>query len=164
MDISVREKGFYAFGPFLLDPIRRSLTRRGIPVALKPKPFDALCYLVENPGRVVSKDELLSALWPGRVVEEGNISQTIFTLRKALNDGGDTEGFIVTAPGRGYRFTAEVGLESWKPPAAMVDLPQPAPPAQPGRYRRHTVTAAALVVVAVATAVLIWRWSVPSSG
>ena len=162
MDISVREKGFYAFGPFLLDPIRRSLTRRGVPVVLTPKAFDALCYLVENPGRVVSKDELLSALWPGRVVEEGNISQTIFTLRKALSDGGDTEGFIVTAPGRGYRFAAEVGLESWKPPADMTDLPHPAPPApvQPGRYSRPAV-AAVLVVVAVAAAVLIWRWSVP---
>src|SRR5271155_4941252 len=121
MDISVREKGVYAFGPFLLDPIRRSLTRNGAPVVLTPKAFDALCYLVENPARVVSKDELLSALWPGRVVEESNISQTIFTLRKALSDGGHAEGFIVTAPGRGYRFAAEVGLESWKPPADMTD-------------------------------------------
>ena len=133
MDISVREKGFYAFGPFLLDPIRRSLTRGGTPVALTPKAFDALCYLAENPGRVVSKDELLSALWPGRVVEESNISQTIFTLRKALNDGGDAERFIVTAPGRGYRFTAEVGIESWKPPAREPDPAMPVKP-PPARY------------------------------
>jgi DNA-binding winged helix-turn-helix (wHTH) protein/tetratricopeptide (TPR) repeat protein len=162
MDISIREKGFYAFGPFLLDPIRRSLTRSGMPVALTPKAFDALCYLAENPGRVISKDELLSALWPGRVVEEGNISQTIFTLRKALGDGGDAERFIVTAPGRGYRFTAEVGLESWKPPAREPDLSMPVEPPS-ARYGRHIAAVLALAVVA-AGAALIWRRSAPTAG
>jgi DNA-binding winged helix-turn-helix (wHTH) protein/Tfp pilus assembly protein PilF len=147
----------------LLDPIRRSLTRNGIPVALTPKAFDTLCYLAENPGRVVSKDELLSALWPGRVVEEGNISQTIFTLRKALNDGGDAERFIVTAPGRGYRFTAEVELESWKPP---VRESHPAMPVKPpsSRHGRGMAAVLALAAVAAAAAVLIWRWSAPTAG
>jgi DNA-binding winged helix-turn-helix (wHTH) protein/tetratricopeptide (TPR) repeat protein len=163
MDISVREKGFYAFGPFLLDPIRRSLTRGGTPVALAPKAFDALCYLAENPGRIVSKDELLSALWPGRLVEEGNISQTIFTLRKALGDGRDAERYIVTAPGRGYRFTADVGLESWKPPPATQPAPAVAAVAPSDRHSRHLVFLG-LVLVAAAAAILIWRWPAPTAG
>jgi DNA-binding winged helix-turn-helix (wHTH) protein/tetratricopeptide (TPR) repeat protein len=166
MDISVREKGFYAFGPFLLDPIRRSLTRDGMPVALTPKAFDTLCYLAENPGRVVSKDELLSALWPGRVVEESNISQTIFTLRKALGDGGDAARFIVTAPGRGYRFTAEVGLESWRPPAREPDpaMPVKPPPARHGRHIAAVLAVLAVLAVAAGAALLIWRSPTPAAG
>lgn len=65
-----------------------------------------LLYLVENPDRVIGKDELLAAIWPGRIVEESNLSQNIFTLRKALSGPGEQDRFIVTSPGRGYRFTA----------------------------------------------------------
>jgi DNA-binding winged helix-turn-helix (wHTH) protein/tetratricopeptide (TPR) repeat protein len=108
MDVSVRPKGVFAFGRFRLDPLRRNLTRDGMVVALSPRLFDTLLYMVENPDRVVEKDELLSAVWPGRFVEEGNVSQTIFALRKALNDAGEGDNFISTAPGRGYRFTAPV--------------------------------------------------------
>ena len=73
----------FAFGRFRLDPARRNLTRQGTAVALSPKLFERLLYLVEHPDRVVEKDELLNAVWHGRFVEESNISQTIFTLRKA---------------------------------------------------------------------------------
>ena len=94
----------YRFGPFVLDPKRRLLTRLGKPVALRPTVFDTLAFLLANPGRVVTKEELLEAVWPGRIVEEANISQTIFMLRSALGE----EHLIVTAPGLGYRFTATV--------------------------------------------------------
>ena len=96
------DQGLYGFGPFRLDPGRRVLTRGGVAVALTPKVFDTLLYLVENPDRLIGKDEILGAVWAGRIVEEGNISQTVFTLRKAL--GGAAARFIVTVPGRGYRI------------------------------------------------------------
>ena len=76
-----------------------------MPVAVSPKAFEVLTYLVANPGRVVTKDELLKAVWPGSFVEEGNLSQHIFALRRAL---GDRARSIATITGRGYQFTAEV--------------------------------------------------------
>jgi len=163
MDSAVRDRVTYAFGPFRLDATRRVLTREGAPVALTPTVFDTLLHLVENPDRVVSKDELLDAIWPGRVVEESNISQTIFTLRKAL--GGEGDRFIVTAPGRGYRFAAPVRLEGHAP---ALDAP-PSVSALVGRrgpWRRRSIgLAAVLVLVSVlaATGVAIalhpWRAS-----
>ncbi|HXQ14216.1 MAG TPA: winged helix-turn-helix domain-containing protein [Caulobacteraceae bacterium] len=97
-------RALYGFGPFVLDGGRRVLTRDGAVVALRPTVFDTLLFLVEHPGRVVTKEELFDAVWPGKVVEESNITQTIFMLRNAL---GEQHG-IVTAPGQGYRFTAPV--------------------------------------------------------
>jgi|GEM_PF-3179077 len=94
----------YQFGAFEVDPARRQLRRDGMTIALRPTVFDVLVYLVENPGRLVTKQELFEAVWPGRIVEEANISQAIFKLRKALGD----ERIVVTAPGQGYRFTATV--------------------------------------------------------
>jgi DNA-binding winged helix-turn-helix (wHTH) protein len=104
MNALASEQLSYRFGPFVLDPKRRLLTRHGKTVALRPTVFDTLAFLLANPGRVVTKEELLEAVWPGRVVEESNISQTIFMLRNALGE----EHPIVTAPGLGYRFTATV--------------------------------------------------------
>ena len=163
MDISVREKGFYAFGAFRLDPMRRVLTCNGEPTTVSPKIFDTLLYLVENPQRIVSKDELLDAIWPGRVVEEANVSQTIFTLRKLLGDG-DEKRFIVTAPGRGYRFTAPVRIEGWMPPQPEAPRPSEAPAsgAPPVRWRslfsRPMAAGAALIVTVLAVAfVAQWR-------
>jgi WD40 repeat protein/DNA-binding winged helix-turn-helix (wHTH) protein len=108
LDIATGDKGVFGFGPFLLDPLRRRLTLDGEVVKLPPTQFDTLLYLVQNPGRVVEKDELLSAVWGGRIIEEGNLSQAIYLLRRALARGEGDEGYIVTAPGRGYRFSAEV--------------------------------------------------------
>ena len=114
-----RDQRLYGFGPFRLDPGRRVLTRGGVAVALTPKVFDTLLYLVENPDRLIGKDEILGAVWAGRIVEEGNISQTIFTLRKALGGAGAPAPFIVTVPGRGYRFTPAAS------PAVAVAAPRP---------------------------------------
>jgi DNA-binding winged helix-turn-helix (wHTH) protein/tetratricopeptide (TPR) repeat protein len=95
----------YRFDEFELSRSRRTLLRNGQPVSLLPKTFEVLCYLVENPGRVISKEDLLKTAWPESFVEENNLTQHISLLRKAL---GDRSGFIVTIPGRGYQFTAEV--------------------------------------------------------
>ena len=95
----------YRFDEFELSRSRRTLLRNGKLVSLLPKTFEVLSYLVENPGRVVPKEELLKTAWPESFVEENNLTQHISLLRKAL---GDRSGFIVTIPGRGYQFTAEV--------------------------------------------------------
>jgi eukaryotic-like serine/threonine-protein kinase len=97
----------YEFSSFTLDPSTRMLLRGTLPIPLPPKVFDTLLYMVQNPDRVLGKDEMMAAIWPDRVLEEGNLSQNIFTLRKALKDG-DKVRSIVTAPGRGYRFTASI--------------------------------------------------------
>ena len=77
----------YAFGAFRLDRGRRLLLRHdGTPVPLLPKAFEALTYLVEHDGRVLGKDELMRAVWPGTFVEENNLAQIISTLRRALGE------------------------------------------------------------------------------
>jgi len=108
MDVSVREGKRYEFGAFTLDPMRRVVTCHGSTVPLTPTLFDTLLYLIEHPARAVSKEELLDAIWPRKTVNEANISQTIFTLRRALAAAGATEPMIVTAPGVGYRFASPV--------------------------------------------------------
>jgi serine/threonine protein kinase/TolB-like protein/Flp pilus assembly protein TadD len=108
----------FAFGPFRLDPGSRRLLRDGHPVPLPPKAFDVLLTLVEQRGRLVEKEELLRRVWPDVVVEEGNLTQHVFTLRKLL---GETQAdrYIVTVPRRGYQFVAEV-LEIPRGPARPV--------------------------------------------
>jgi DNA-binding winged helix-turn-helix (wHTH) protein/tetratricopeptide (TPR) repeat protein len=83
------------------------LLRGSTPVPLSPKVFDTLLLMLQNPDRLLTKDEIMAAIWPGRVVEESNLSQYVFVLRKALKDDSE-DRWIVTSPGRGYRFTAAV--------------------------------------------------------
>jgi DNA-binding winged helix-turn-helix (wHTH) protein len=101
-------KVFYEFGPFRVDPDKQILLRENHPVPITPKAFDTLLILVRHSREVVSKDELMKAVWPEAFVEESNLSQNIFALRKALGDTPEARRYIVTLPGRGYRFTAEV--------------------------------------------------------
>ncbi len=96
------------FEGFELDPAARSLKRDGKLLSLTPKTLDLLLYLAAHPHQVVSKDELLSAVWPNAYVEESNLSQHVFLLRKALSAAGSPERIVVTVPGKGYQFTATV--------------------------------------------------------
>ena len=98
----------YEFGPFRIDTSNRLLFRDGKPIVLKPKVVDTLLLLLENSGRVFEKDELIQRLWPDSFVEEGNLTQNIYVLRKALDTGEDAESYIETIPRRGYRFAAQV--------------------------------------------------------
>lgn len=98
----------YEFGPFLVDPDKQLLLRENQPVAITPKVFETLLILVRHSREVVSKDELLKGVWPDAFVEESNLSQNIFVLRKALGDTAEDRHYIATIPGRGYRFVAEV--------------------------------------------------------
>src|SRR5688572_3782195 len=87
----------YEFGGFRLDPLRRVLSRRnGETIALKPKLFDALLYLVEHAGEPLDKTELIAGIWPGLVVEENNLNKTISVLRRVLGETPDDHKFIVT--------------------------------------------------------------------
>lgn len=99
----------YRFNGFRVDPIRRILfgpDERSIP--LKPRVFDTLLYLVEHRGELLGKQVLLDAIWPHVVVEENNLNQAISTLRRVFGETRDEHRFIVTEPGRGYRFVARV--------------------------------------------------------
>jgi Tol biopolymer transport system component/DNA-binding winged helix-turn-helix (wHTH) protein len=98
----------YAFGPFLLDPAERVLLREGRPVPLTPKVFDVLLVLVENGGHLLGKKDLMEAVWPDSFVEEGNLTFTISSLRKALGEDRREPQYIETVPRSGYRFVAGV--------------------------------------------------------
>lgn len=165
MDVSVRGMGLYVFGRFRLNPNTRTLTHDDAAVELRPTVFDFLLYLVEHPGRLVSKDELLLSVWQRRTVEEANLSQTVFWLRAAMREhgGASADSLILTARGQGYRFTAPV---VWRPAevaemfsdvtgaavagAAVVGAPDPvdamAGPGRPAFWRRKAVVVAAMLV------------------
>lgn len=101
-------KRFYDFARFRIDTTKRLLLKDGQTVQLTPKAFDTLLLLVENRGRLVSKDELMSRLWPDTVVEEGSLTRNIYLLRKALGEARGQNLYIATVPGQGYQFVADV--------------------------------------------------------
>src|SRR5271169_696047 len=98
----------YRFGQFVLDPDKRALCRADSPVSLTPRAFDVLLFLVQNPNRLVTKEELLQAVWGDTFVEEGNLTQYISHLRKALGDNAEDSRLIVTIARKGYQFTEDV--------------------------------------------------------
>lgn len=102
----------YDFGRFRLKPAERVLLREGELVPLTPKVFDILVTLVEHGGQVVAKDDLMKRVWPNTFVEEGNLTQNISLLRKALGESPGGVQFIETVPRRGYRFVADTN-QSW---------------------------------------------------
>src|ERR1051326_4889038 len=103
-----RSTELYEFGPFLLDASQRVLFRAGERIPLTSKAFDTLLTLLRNPGRIVEKYDLISAVWPDTVVEENNLNQKISALRKVLGEGQGGKPYIETVPRRGYCFVASV--------------------------------------------------------
>lgn len=101
-------KRIYEFGSFRLDAVKRLLWREGEPVPLTSKSLETLLALVESRGEILDKDSLMSRIWPDTVVEEKNLTINISALRKALGENPREHRYIVTVPGRGYRFVAEV--------------------------------------------------------
>ena len=101
-------KHLYEFGPYRIDPGKRILWRGDDTIPLPNKVFDILLVLVEQGQDVVSKDDLMKAVWPDSFVEESNLSQSIFLLRKALGETAQDSRYIATVPGRGYRFAERV--------------------------------------------------------
>jgi DNA-binding winged helix-turn-helix (wHTH) protein/Tol biopolymer transport system component len=97
-----------SFGEFELDPLHKRLLKRGRPVTLKPKAIDLLLVLVESRGEVVTKSDLLDRVWVNQFVEENNLSVHVAALRKALGETKNDHSYIVTVPGTGYKFVAEL--------------------------------------------------------
>jgi len=116
----------YEFGPFRLDPAKRVLQRGEEPVSLTPKAFDTLLLLVQNRHRVMPKEELMNRIWPESFVEESNLSQTIFMLRKTLGETAPEQRYIATVRGSGYRFDEPVREIPDVPMAAASGEPEPA--------------------------------------
>lgn len=98
----------FSFGPFTLDSFARTLRSHDLVVPLQPKTFELLEYLVRNDGRLVSKAQILDALWPGDEVTEGNLTQQMFLLRGTLARHSPRATYVVTEPARGYRFVGRV--------------------------------------------------------
>jgi len=141
----------YEFGPFRLDPAKRVLLRGEEPISLTPKAFDTLLLLVQNRDRVMPKEELMNRIWPESFVEEANLSQTIFMLRKTLGETAPEQRYIATVRGSGYRFDEPVretpdaplvvaGLE--REPAAFDSTVQ----AQSSRFRYIAALTVLLIV------------------
>ena len=102
----------FRFGDHVLDIQRRELRRGAEPVALEPQVFDLLVYLLRNRGRVVSKDDLIDAVWGGRIVSDSTLTSRLNAARKAVDDTGASQRVIRTVPRRGVRFIGEVSEES----------------------------------------------------
>src|SRR5947199_9415802 len=99
----------YEFGDFRLDTAKRVLRRLdGTMVPLTPRVFETLLYMVEHHDTVLDKERLMEAVWPDSIVEENNLSQNISTLRRIFGETPGSHSYIVTVPGRGYRFVAQV--------------------------------------------------------
>jgi eukaryotic-like serine/threonine-protein kinase len=103
-------KHLLEFGPFRVDPEQRLLLRDQQPIPLPPKAFDLLLALLARSGQVVLKDDLMKLLWPDTFVEESNLGQHIFLIRKSLGERAQGSSYVVTVPGRGYRFAGKVRL------------------------------------------------------
>ncbi len=112
----------YTFGPFTLDTEARVLLSDHEPIPLAGKIFDTLVLLVQNHGRLMDKDELLSSVWQGTIVEEANLSQAIFTVRRILGDSPKNPRYIATIAGRGYQFVAPVTELAAETPQDQVGL------------------------------------------
>src|SRR5213078_611938 len=99
----------YELGEFQLDTGKRLLLRLdGTPVPLTPRVFETLLYMVEHHDAVLDKERIMEAVWPDSIVEENNLAQAISKLRQVLGETPGSDSYIVTVPGRGYRFAADV--------------------------------------------------------
>ncbi len=118
----------YSFGRFRLDAGKRLLFAGEEVIGLTPKAFDTLLALVEGRGAVLSKEELMRRVWPDQFVEENNLAQNIYAMRRALGDGDAGAKYVETIPKRGYRFVAEVELSEAPPAHESVGGAPAAPP------------------------------------
>lgn len=147
--MKVPERGVvkcFQFGPFRLDRFDRTLIADGRRLALPSKAFDTLMVLVENRGTVVDKKTLMELVWPDTTVEENNLAQGIGAIRKALGEQAGDQRYVLTVPGQGYSFIAEVNEE--RPPE-----PAPIRPRKSFSIARLSVSA---VLIAALAAAVIW--------
>src|SRR5215831_11270361 len=106
----------YEFGDFQLDPAKRRLQRLdGTPIPLTSRVFDTLLFMVEHHDTVLDKERIMEAVWPDSIVEENNLAQAISKLRQIFGETPGSHTYIVTVPGRGYRFVAGVAKRTATP-------------------------------------------------
>jgi TolB-like protein/DNA-binding winged helix-turn-helix (wHTH) protein/Flp pilus assembly protein TadD len=164
----------YEFGDFHLDAAKRLLWRDGAPVPLTSRVFETLLYMVEHHDTVLDKERLMGAVWPDSIVEENNLTQNISTLRRVFGETPGSHRFIVTVPGRGYRFVANVrlreayaGPEPQKIPETAIEpaeaetervalVSQPDHPATSRSFGPILLATAAVLALSVAT-LFFWR-------
>ena len=166
----------YEFGPFRLDPEKPCLWRDGELVSLTPKAVETLLVLVQQNGRLVEREQLMSAIWPDTFVEDGNLNFNVSVLRKALGTDAAGEQYIQTVPRHGYRFNADVREVAEEVPALIVEkhtrplvvVEQPGTPAatevqveraalpSPPAAAKHTTRYVAAAVALVGLGALCW--------
>ncbi len=162
----------YAFGDFVLERSQRRVLRGdGTALALTPRQFDALLLFVENAGQLLDKDTLMGALWPGLVVEENNLSQTVSSLRRLLGDEPPGKRFIQTVTRRGFRFIAPVTVDPPVPgaappsaPARRGDDPPVAPPGTISPERRRWLQRSLALGGAGVAGAAFWAWRRAATG
>ncbi|HET8898088.1 MAG TPA: winged helix-turn-helix domain-containing protein, partial [Rhodanobacteraceae bacterium] len=164
MDLMI-EARVVRFGGFRLDTVTRQLTAPdGSDLTLAGRAYDVLAMLIRNRPRVVGRDEILAEVWAGRVVEENNLTQAISQLRRVFRNQGRGSDPILTVPGRGYSFVAEIEeLDASAMPESAPPVPdrvQPERPAVARPRRRPWATLAALLAMSLTGAVL-WMWPAP---
>ena len=123
--MSIPASTVFEFGEFIMDTGQRHLVRRasGQMMPLSPKVTDTLIYLLEHGDELLDKGTLLAAIWPNAVVEENSLTQTISTLRRVLGEARGENRYIVTIPGRGYRFVADIEQRAAGPLRTLAVLP-----------------------------------------
>jgi TolB-like protein/DNA-binding winged helix-turn-helix (wHTH) protein len=139
----LQHQDYIDFGPFRVDVGRRRLCRDEDLVSVPGKAFEILLELLKTPGETVTKEQLMSAVWADTFVEEGNVTQMIFLLRKALGDSESASPYIVTVPRQGYRFVGEIKVH------------QPSTKA----WRHVAPRASTVAVVCAAVTFGIWLWA-----
>jgi DNA-binding winged helix-turn-helix (wHTH) protein/Flp pilus assembly protein TadD len=117
----MKSEGMFQFGEFQIDVLARTLCREEEIVTLNRRAFDVLLYLVQHPGRVLTRDELLKNVWPDIFVDENSLAQSISALRRALEEKPGDNSYIVTLPGRGYQFVASVQVVATENLAIVPD-------------------------------------------
>jgi len=173
----------YEFGAFRVDPVERLVLANSQRIAVTGKAFDILSILLESAGHLVSKAELIKAVWPNCFVEEGNLAVTISMLRKALGDEGPEYKYIQTVAKQGYRFIGDVrevvlpeAVQEAIPGANLASIPEapvaPAtapvsdqqPPPRRFSHRGWLVVAAAAIVLSAFAVIAVPRWRSPKAG
>src|SRR5271154_4409307 len=136
----MKPEGIFRFGGFQIDALARTLRREKELVALNRRAFDVLLYLAQNPGRVVTRGELLKNAWPDTFVDENSLAQSISALRRALEEKPGDNSYVVTLPGRGYQFVSQVRVDALESRAVVPDAGVAAGPGPSGGiFQQQTI-------------------------